>query len=151
LHGRLKPEEKEQIMDKFRSGETQVLVYTTVIEVGVDVPNANLMIVEHAERIGLSQLHELRGRVGRGTAKSFCILLLGYAVGEDDRERTRIMEQTTDGLKIAEFDLELRRPGEFMGTRQSGLAGFKIAHLLRDLAILQKARAAAFEVIQKDP
>jgi ATP-dependent DNA helicase RecG len=151
LHGRLKPDDKEQIMQKFRSGETQVLVATTVIEVGVDVPNANLMIIEHAERFGLSQLHQLRGRVGRGSAKSFCVLILGYAVGEDARERTQIMEQTTDGFKIAEYDLQLRGPGEFMGTRQSGLAGFKMANLLRDVSILQKARAAAFEVLQKDP
>lgn len=151
LHGRQKPEEKEQIMEKFRQGETQVLVSTTVIEVGVDVPNANMMIVEHSERFGLSQLHQLRGRVGRGTHKSFCILILGYAVGEDAKLRTQIMEQTTDGFKIAEFDLEIRGPGEFMGRRQSGLAGFKMANLVRDVALLQKARAAAFSVLQKDP
>ncbi len=151
LHGRLKPTDKEQIMQKFRDGETQVLVATTVIEVGVDVPNANLMIIEHAERFGLSQLHQLRGRVGRGSVKSFCILMLGYAVGEDARERTQMMEQTTDGFKIAEFDLQLRGPGEFMGTKQSGLDGFKMANLIRDVAILQKARAAAFEILQKDP
>lgn len=151
LHGRQKPEEKEQIMEKFRRGETQVLVSTTVIEVGVDVPNANVMIVEHSERFGLSQLHQLRGRVGRGAHKSFCVLILGYAVGEDARERTQIMEQTTDGFKIAEYDLEIRGPGEFMGRRQSGLAGFKMANLIRDVLILQKARAAAFSVLQKDP
>ena len=151
LHGRLKSEDKEKIMQGFRSGETQVLVATTVIEVGVDVSNANLMIIEHAERFGLSQLHQLRGRVGRGSAKSFCILMLGYAVSEEARERTQFMEQTTDGFKIAEFDLQLRGPGEFMGTKQSGLAGFKMANLIRDVGFLQKARAAAFEVLQKDP
>ena len=151
LHGKLKPDDKEQIMQKFRDGQTQVLVATTVIEVGVDVPNANIMMIEHAERFGLSQLHQLRGRVGRGSAKSFCILMLGYAVGEDARTRTQIMEQTNDGFKIAEFDLQLRGPGEFMGTKQSGLAGFKMAHLIRDVSFLQKARAAAFEVLRKDP
>ena len=150
LHGRLKSQDKEQIMQKFRDGETQVLVATTVIEVGVDVPNANLMIIEHAERFGLSQLHQLRGRVGRGSAKSFCILMLGYAVGEEARERTQMMEQTNDGFKIAEFDLQLRGPGEFMGTKQSGLDGFKMAHLIRDMSLLQKARAAAFEILKKD-
>jgi ATP-dependent DNA helicase RecG len=151
LHGRQKPEEKEQIMEKFRRHETDVLVSTTVIEVGVDVPNANIMIVEHAERFGLSQLHQLRGRVGRGTHKSFCVLILGYAVGEDAKTRTQIMEQTTDGFKIAEYDLEIRGPGEFMGRKQSGLSGFKMANLVRDQALLQKARAAAFAVLQKDP
>ena len=143
-------QDKEQIMQKFRDGETQVLVATTVIEVGVDVPNANLMIIEHAERFGLSQLHQLRGRVGRGSAKSFCILMLGYAVGEEARERTQMMEQTNDGFKIAEFDLQLRGPGEFMGTKQSGLDGFKMAHLIRDMSLLQKARTAAFGILQKD-
>ncbi len=151
LHGRLKPDNKEQIMQKFREGKTQVLVATTVIEVGVDVPNANLMIIEHAERFGLSQLHQLRGRVGRGSAKSFCVLMLGYAVSPEAQERTQFLEQTTDGFKIAEFDLQMRGPGEFMGTKQSGLAGFKLANLIRDVGFLQKARSAAFEILQKDP
>ena len=151
LHGRLKPENKAQIMQNFREGKTQVLVATTVIEVGVDVPNANLMIIEHAERFGLSQLHQLRGRVGRGSAKSFCVLMLGYAVSPEAQERTQFLEQTTDGFKIAEFDLQMRGPGEFMGTKQSGLAGFKLANLIRDVGFLQKARSAAFEILQKDP
>ena len=151
LHGRMKPAEKDEVMDKFRSQEFQVLISTTVIEVGVDVPNATVMIVEHSERFGLSQLHQLRGRVGRGEHKSYCILMLGYAVSDEARARVEFMEKTTDGFKIAEFDLEMRGPGEFLGTRQSGLAGFKMAHLVRDFPILLQAREAAFEVMKKDP
>lgn len=151
LHGRMKPGEKDQVMEKFRRGEIQILVATTVIEVGVDVPNANLMIIEHSERFGLSQLHQLRGRVGRGQFKSYCVLMLGYAVSEESRTRAEIMERTTDGFKIAEADLELRGPGEFLGTRQSGLPGFKMANLVRDVRILQDARQAAFELIARDP
>lgn len=151
LHGKMKSADKEDVMNRFRAGETQVLVSTTVIEVGVDVPNANIMMIEHSERFGLSQLHQLRGRVGRGEHKSFCILLMGYAVSEEGRARTQFMEKTTDGFKIAEFDLELRGPGEFMGTRQSGLPGFKMANLVRDMKILQEAREAAFETLERDP
>jgi len=151
MHGRMKADEKEQIMTAFRQGELQILVSTTVIEVGVDVPNANLMVVEHSERFGLSQLHQLRGRVGRGTVKSFCVLIMGRAVSEEARARTQMMEQTTDGFKIAEFDLEMRGPGEFLGTRQSGLPGFKMANLVRDVGILQDARHAAFEILEQDP
>ena len=151
LHGKMKPEEKDEVMSKFRKGEYHVLVSTTVIEVGVDVPNANLMIIEHAERFGLSQLHQLRGRVGRGQHKSFCVLVLGHAVSEESRTRCEIMESTTDGFKIAEEDLKIRGPGEFLGARQSGLAGFKMANLVRDVKILQEARDAAFEVLEKDP
>ncbi|MEZ0391464.1 MAG: ATP-dependent DNA helicase RecG [Pseudobdellovibrionaceae bacterium] len=151
LHGKMKPSEKEEVMTRFRNNEIQILVSTTVIEVGVDVPNANLMIIEHAERFGLSQLHQLRGRVGRGSHKSFCILLMGHAVSEEARARTAMMEQTTDGFKIAEFDLEMRGPGEFLGTRQSGLPGFQMANLVRDVQILQEAREAAFEILQQDP
>jgi ATP-dependent DNA helicase RecG len=151
LHGRMKPDEKESVMTSFRNQESQILVSTTVIEVGVDVPNANLMIIEHAERFGLSQLHQLRGRVGRGQYKSFCVLILGKAVSEEARLRTQFMEQSSDGFKIAEFDLEMRGPGEFLGTRQSGLAGFNLANLVRDQKILQEARDAAFEILHKDP
>ncbi len=151
LHGKMKPDEKEKVMDLFRKNEIQVLVSTTVIEVGVDVPNANIMIIEHAERFGLSQLHQLRGRVGRGEYKSFCILIMGYAVSEEGRQRTEMMEKTSDGFKIAEFDLEMRGPGEFMGTRQSGLSGFKLANLVRDMKTLQEAREAAFEILRRDP
>ncbi|MFN8790845.1 MAG: ATP-dependent DNA helicase RecG [Bdellovibrionales bacterium] len=151
LHGKMKPVEKDEIMESFRRHEIDVLVSTTVIEVGVDVPNANIMIVEHSERFGLSQLHQLRGRVGRGEHKSFCILMLGYAVSDEARQRVEFMEKTTDGFKIAEFDLEMRGPGEFMGTRQSGLTGFKMAHLVRDFPVLVEAREAAFEVLRQDP
>lgn len=150
LHGKMKPDEKDEVMRRFRSGEFKVLVSTTVIEVGVDVPNANLMIVEHAERFGLSQLHQLRGRVGRGEHKSFCVLMLGHAVSDESRARCEIMERTTDGFKIAEADLEIRGPGEFLGARQSGLTGFKMANLVRDVKILQEARSAAFEVFERD-
>lgn len=151
LHGKMKPEEKEAIMQEFREHRIQVLVSTTVIEVGVDVPNANIMIVEHAERFGLSQLHQLRGRVGRGEHKSFCIFILGKAVSTEAFERTSFLEKNLDGFKIAEFDLELRGPGEFLGTRQSGLPGFQMAHLVRDMEILQEAREAAFALLAKDP
>jgi ATP-dependent DNA helicase RecG len=150
LHGKMKPAEKDQVMDSFRNGEIQVLVSTTVIEVGVDVPNANLMMIEHAERFGLSQLHQLRGRVGRGEYKSFCILVCSYAVSEEGRRRTQMMEESSDGFRIAEFDLELRGPGEFMGTKQSGLTGFKIASLVRDQKLLFEARAAATALLQND-
>ena len=151
LHGRMKSDEKEAVMNQFRAGELHILVSTTVIEVGVDVPNANIMIIEHAERFGLSQLHQLRGRVGRGVYKSFCILILGKAVSEEARARTQFMEQTSDGFKIAEFDLEMRGPGEFLGTRQSGLSGFNLANLVRDQKLLQEARDAAFELLRRDP
>jgi ATP-dependent DNA helicase RecG len=151
LHGRMKPAEKDDIMDRFRRNQIQILVSTTVIEVGVDVPNANIMLIEHAERFGLSQLHQLRGRVGRGNYKSYCVLMLGYALSEDGIRRAEIMENTSDGFKIAEADLEMRGPGEFMGTRQSGLPGFKMANLVRDVKILMLARDAAFQLAQQDP
>lgn len=151
LHGKMKPVEKDEIMTQFRNHEIDVLVSTTVIEVGVDVANANLMIIEHAERFGLSQLHQLRGRVGRGEYKSFCVMIMGYAVSEETRDRVTFMEKTNDGFKIAEYDLEIRGPGEFMGARQSGLPGFKIANLVRDFALLKQARDAAFELLANDP
>lgn len=151
LHGRMKPAEKDLVMDRFRRNEVQILVATTVIEVGVDVPNANLMLIEHSERFGLSQLHQLRGRVGRGAHRSYCVLMMGYALSDEARSRAEIMERTSDGFKIAEADLELRGPGEFLGTRQSGLPGFKMANLIRDVGILQQAREAAFDLIGRDP
>ena len=151
LHGKMKSQDKDEVMRAFRNNELQILVATTVIEVGVDVPNANIMVIEQAERFGLSQLHQLRGRVGRGAHKSFCVLMLGYALSEEARLRAEIMEQTTDGFKISEADLEMRGPGEFLGTRQSGLPGFKLANLVRDMEILQKARGAAFEWVATDP
>lgn len=143
LHGRMKPEEKEEVMRDFVSGKTQILVSTTVIEVGVDVPNASVMVVEHAERFGLSQLHQLRGRVGRGAEQSYCVLLASDKQTSVARERLGIMEETNDGFKIAEKDLEIRGPGQMMGTRQAGLPEFRLANLARDLDILQGARQEA--------
>lgn len=151
LHGKMKPAEKEAVMTEFREHKIDVLVSTTVIEVGVDVPNATIMMIEHSERFGLSQLHQLRGRVGRGKHKSFCIMVMGYAVSEETRTRVEFMEKTSDGFKVAEFDLEIRGPGEFMGSKQSGLPGFKMANLVRDFEILKAARDSAFEILAKDP
>ncbi len=150
LHGKMKGSDKEEIMQKFERGETNILVSTTVIEVGVDVPNASLMIIEHAERFGLSQLHQLRGRVGRGAEQSFCVLLTGDKKTAVARERLGIMEETTDGFRIAEKDLEIRGQGEILGTRQSGVQTFKIGNIIRDLEILETARKEAeFYLTQK--
>ena len=143
LHGKMKPDEKDAIMARFVSGELDILVSTTVIEVGVDVANASVMVIEHAERFGLSQLHQLRGRVGRGAEQSYCILLTGDKKTSFAKERLGIMEETSDGFKIAEKDLELRGQGEIMGTRQSGIQMFRIANIVRDLEILEAARNAA--------
>ena len=151
LTGRMSATEKMEVMDQFRKNKIQVLVATTVIEVGVDVPNATVMVVENGERFGLSQLHQLRGRVGRGEEKSYCVIILGKQFSAEARERAEIMEKTNDGFKIAEKDLELRGPGEFLGSRQSGLPGFKLAHLIRDGEILALAKRAAFDLISKDP
>ncbi|MCB0391390.1 MAG: ATP-dependent DNA helicase RecG [Bdellovibrionales bacterium] len=151
LHGKMKAQEKEEVMRSFRDHHLDVLVATTVIEVGVDVPNANMIIIEHSERFGLSQLHQLRGRVGRGEHKSYCVLVLSYASSEESKQRAETMERFTDGFKIAEVDLEMRGPGEFLGRRQSGLTGFRLANLVRDVKILQNARNAAFEIFKKDP
>jgi len=152
LHGRMKAEQKAAVMDRFRSGETRVLVATTVIEVGVDVPNASVMIVEHAERFGLSQLHQLRGRVGRGAAKSHCLLVARYGgTGEEGRERLRAMERTQDGFEIARIDLKIRGYGELLGTRQSGQRMLDVADLYRDDAILEEAREDAFALVERDP
>jgi len=151
LHGRMSPQEKECVMASFKAGETDLLVSTTVIEVGVDVPNASLMVIEHAERFGLSQLHQLRGRVGRGAVRSSCILLTQARLSEDGAKRLRVMEATCDGFRIAEADLEIRGPGDFLGTRQSGMPEFRVASILRDGALLEQARRAAFGLLDVDP
>jgi len=151
VHGRMKGKEKEQVMNDFGNKMIDILVSTTVIEVGIDIPEASLMVIEHAERFGLSQLHQLRGRVGRSDIPSFCILLTQKTGSEDARKRLRIMEQTSDGFRIAEEDLAIRGPGEFMGTRQSGLPDFRIASVVRDGRILGEARADAFALVEDDP
>jgi ATP-dependent DNA helicase RecG len=147
LHGRLSAEEKDEIMRRFQAREIDVLVSTTVIEVGVDVANATVMVIEHAERFGLSQLHQLRGRIGRGAAKSFCILMTGGKVTPEAEQRLDTMVRTTNGFEIAETDLELRGPGEFFGTRQAGLPGFRVANLIRDRELLEAARREAASVL----
>ena len=147
LHGRLHPDQKEDVMRRFQKGEVDILVSTTVIEVGVDVANATVMVIEHAERFGLSQLHQLRGRIGRGAAKSFCILMTGGKVSEDGDRRLDAMVRTTDGFKIAELDLELRGPGEFFGTRQAGMPSFQVASLVRDRQLLEAAKREAAAVL----
>jgi len=151
LHGRMKSDEKETIMMEFKEGKIQILVATTVIEVGIDIPNASVMVVEHAERFGLSQLHQLRGRIGRGQYVSKCVLLAQYRASEEAKVRLQAMERTNDGFQIAEEDLALRGPGEFFGVRQSGLPDFRVAHLIRDTPILIEARKEAFRVVQEDP
>ena len=143
IHGRMKAAEKAEVMDAFKSGELDLLVATTVIEVGVDVPNASLMIIENPERLGLSQLHQLRGRVGRGSTESFCVLLYHPPLSKSSRERLGVMRETTDGFRIAEKDLEIRGPGEVLGTRQTGLAQMKIADLERDADQLERVTALA--------
>jgi len=147
LHGRLDATLKEQVMRMFQRGELQILVATTVIEVGVDVPNATVMVIEHAERFGLAQLHQLRGRIGRGGAKSYCILMTGGKVSEEGQRRLDAMVKTNDGFQIAELDLELRGPGEFFGTRQAGIPSFRIANLIRDAQLLEAAKREAAAVI----
>jgi ATP-dependent DNA helicase RecG len=151
LHGRMRSEEKEAIMMDFKDGKIQILVATTVIEVGIDIPNASMMVVEHAERFGLSQLHQLRGRIGRGRTPSKCILVGPYRSSEEAKVRLRAMERTNDGFQIAEEDLNLRGPGEFFGIRQSGFPDFRVAHLVRDTPILIEARKEAFRLIEEDP
>lgn len=151
LHGRMPAAEKNNIMDQFKKREIDILVSTTVIEVGIDIPNSTVMIVEQAERFGLSQLHQLRGRVGRGGESSFCLLIAGYAIKEETRYRLKVMEETNDGFKIAEEDLKIRGPGDFLGTRQSGLPEFRLAHLVRDGHLLNAARRRAFQIIEEDP
>lgn len=150
LHGRMSNQEKDEIMHAFKEYKIDVLVSTTVIEVGIDVPNATIMMIEHAERFGLSQLHQLRGRVGRGAHKSYCVLVAYEPISEGAMIRLNTLKETNDGFRISEVDLELRGPGEFFGTKQSGLPAFRIANIVRDRPILEDARRLAFEIIQND-
>ena len=151
LHGQMRPEQKAVVMEQFKLGEVKVLVSTTVVEVGVDVPNATVIAIEHAERFGLSQLHQLRGRVGRGQHQSYCLLFAAQARGGTVGERLDVLEQTQDGFKIAEADLEIRGPGEFLGTRQAGSLPFRLGNLVRDRDLLLQARDDAMQVIKDDP
>jgi ATP-dependent DNA helicase RecG len=151
LHGKMKREIKEAVMRAFRDKQIDILVATTVVEVGVDQPNATVMVIEHAERFGLSQLHQLRGRVGRGSARSYCFLMADYAQSEEGRARLRVMQETTDGFRVAEEDLKIRGPGAFFGTRQSGLPEITVASLVRDLHLLDAARKEAFDWVEADP
>jgi ATP-dependent DNA helicase RecG len=151
VHGRMKPQDKEAVMRRFKAGEIELLVATTVIEVGVDVPNASLMIIENSERLGLSQLHQLRGRVGRGATRSSCVLMYQPPLGSNARARLAAMRETNDGFEIARRDLELRGPGEMLGTRQTGVAQYHIADLLRDRALLPRVRALAQDLLARQP
>ncbi|MGB0178198.1 MAG: ATP-dependent DNA helicase RecG, partial [Owenweeksia sp.] len=151
VHGKMKPADKDFEMQRFASGKTQILVATTVIEVGVNVPNASVMVIESSERFGLSQLHQLRGRVGRGAEKSYCILMTGNKISNEAKTRIKTMVRTNDGFEIAEVDMQLRGPGDLMGTRQSGVLDLKIADITRDGHILKEARHAATAIFEKDP
>ena len=151
LHGRMKSDEKDKVMSRFKNGEHHMLVSTTVIEVGIDVPNATVILIEHAERFGLSQLHQLRGRVGRGQAESFCVLIAQYTPADESIRRLQVMADSNDGFKIAEADLAFRGPGEFLGTRQSGMPDFRVANIVRDSRILEAARDEAQGWLEKDP
>ncbi|MGM0589814.1 MAG: ATP-dependent DNA helicase RecG [Bacteroidota bacterium] len=151
LHGQMAAEEKDAVMRAFSKHDIDILVSTTVIEVGVDVPNANIMIIEHAERFGLSQLHQLRGRIGRGSRQSFCILMAGGGLGEEATFRLKTMARTNDGFEIAEADLKLRGPGDFLGTKQSGLPDFRLADIVEDRELLEQAKTDAYALIRRDP
>lgn len=151
VHGKMKPADKDFEMQRFVRGETHIMVATTVIEVGVNVPNASVMVIESAERFGLSQLHQLRGRVGRGADQSYCILMTGHKLSKDTKLRMETMVRTNDGFEIAEVDLKLRGPGDLEGTQQSGLLGLRLADLTKDVSILQHARVVAAEILDKDP
>ena len=151
LHGRMKPADKAIEMNRFKNGETQIMVSTTVIEVGVNIPNASVMVIESSERFGLSQLHQLRGRVGRGSENSYCILMSKEKLSTEARTRIKTMTSTNDGFRISEVDMELRGPGNLLGTQQSGLLNFKIADIIKDRDILELARKDAKELINTDP
>ena len=151
VHGKMKAADKDYEMQRFVNRETQIMVATTVIEVGVNVPNASVMVIESAERFGLSQLHQLRGRVGRGADQSYCILLSSYKLSEEAKTRLQTMVETSDGFKIAEVDLKLRGPGNLMGTQQSGVLNLKIADVVKDSKILISARNTAISVLEDDP
>jgi ATP-dependent DNA helicase RecG len=146
----MKPDAKERVMAAFARGDVHVLVSTTVVEVGVDVPNATVMLVEHAERFGLSQLHQLRGRVGRGQHQSFCVLIYQSPLAEAARERLKALTETTDGFEIAERDLQQRGPGDFFGTRQSGMPTLRVGDLLRDHSLMEDARREAVAALEDD-
>ena len=151
VHGKMKPEDKEFEMNRFARGEAQIMVATTVIEVGVNVPNASVMVIENAERFGLSQLHQLRGRVGRGAEKSYCILMTNDELSADSKKRISTMVSTNDGFKIADADLKLRGPGDLMGTQQSGILDLKVADLAKDGPIVGLARSIAIDRLKTDP
>jgi len=151
VHGRQKAVQKQTNMHRFVTRDTQIMVSTTVIEVGVDVPNATVMVIESAERFGLSQLHQLRGRVGRGSEKSYCILLTANDIGREARERMKVMTSTNDGFVIAEKDLNLRGPGDIEGTRQSGELNFRLASIVQDRPILEAAKNIAMKILDEDP
>lgn len=151
VHGKMKPADKDEEMKRFVEGKTNIMIATTVIEVGVNVPNASVMVIESAERFGLSQLHQLRGRVGRGAEQSYCILMTGFKLSEDSKTRMETMVRTNDGFEIAEVDLKLRGPGDIMGTQQSGILNLQIADLVKDRDILQIARHIAVRLLKEDP
>jgi ATP-dependent DNA helicase RecG len=151
VHGRMTAEDKEYEMDRFKKGMTQIMISTTVIEVGVDVPNASVMVIENAERFGLAQLHQLRGRVGRGASQSWCILMSGDKVSNEGRKRMETMVRTSDGFEIAEADMKLRGPGDIQGTRQSGMFDFHIANLAKDGDLIARSRKLATEILEDDP
>jgi ATP-dependent DNA helicase RecG len=150
LHGRIPAPEKQEIMQRFRRAETNALISTTVLEVGVDVPNANVMLIENAERFGLAQLHQLRGRIGRGEHKSYCILLTSVSPKEASA-KLKVLQNTNDGFEVAEADWELRGPGDLLGTAQSGLPALKIGNLKKDAHLMRRARAAAVSLLERDP
>ena len=151
VHGKMKPADKDFEMQRFVEGKTNIMIATTVIEVGVNVPNASVMVIESAERFGLSQLHQLRGRVGRGADQSYCILMTDYKLSEESRIRLKTMCETNDGFVISEVDLKLRGGGDMQGTQQSGMMNLKIADITKDGKILEAARYAAIEILKKDP